>query len=63
MKKVTASQKSSFLSRSKIVSNLRPTSRLDRLPKTTHDMYDNLPDFISHSSGFIDLSAANKLGN
>jgi len=55
MKKLTANSKSGLLSRSKVVSNRRTTTHLDKLPKTTESMYDSLPDFKSSSSGFIDM--------
>lgn len=57
MKKLTANSKSEFLNRSKVVSNLRTRSDLDKLPESTESMYDNLPEFKSSSSGFIDMSS------
>ena len=51
---------SELLSRSKIVNNRRSTSHLDILPEITKNMYDNLPDFKSNSSGFINMSHIKK---
>lgn len=60
MTKLTASSKSELLNRSKVVSNRRTTSHLDKLPEITVNMYDNLPDFKESSSGFIDMSNPKK---
>lgn len=60
MKKLTANPKSELLNRSKVVSNRRTTSHLDKLPEITKSMYDSLPDFKSSSSGFIDMSSPKK---
>ncbi len=60
MKKTSVNSKSDFLNRSKIVSNLRTTPALDKLPESSDYMYDNLPDFKLCSSGFIDMSASKK---
>lgn len=60
MKKLTVNSKSEFLNRSKVVSNRRTTSHLDKLPEITESMYDNLPDFKLSRSGFIDMSNPKK---
>ena len=60
MKKLTANSKSELLNRSKVISNRRSTSHLDKLPEITESMYDNLPDFKSSSSGFIDMTNPKK---
>ena len=46
-----------MLTRTKIVSDLRSNTAMDKLPQTTTGMYDNFPDFKSCSSGFIDMRA------
>lgn len=60
MKKLTANSKSELTNRAKVVSNRRATSYLDKLPEITESMYDNLPDFESTSSSFIDMSNPKK---
>jgi hypothetical protein len=60
MKKLTANSKSELTNRAKVVSNRRTTSYLDKLPGITEKMYDNLPDFKSTSSSFIDMSKPKK---
>lgn len=60
MKKLAANSKSELINRAKVVSNRRTTSYLDKLPEITESMYDNLPDFKSTSSSFIDMSNPKK---
>ncbi len=56
MKKIKANSKPELLSRSKVVSKRRSSSYLDKLPEIKEEIYDNLPDFNTSCSGFIDMS-------
>lgn len=47
--------------RSKIVSDLRSSTAMDKLPKISAEMYDNFPDFKNSSSGFIDMKSNNSI--
>jgi hypothetical protein len=44
-----------MLTRTKLVSDLRSSTAMDKLPQTTTGIYDKFPDFRSCSSGFIDM--------
>lgn len=48
---------SEMLTRTKIVTNLRSSTVLDKLPNLTSESFDNFPDFKSSASGFIDMKS------
>ncbi len=56
MKNINFEPNNKFISRADVVNNLRKTSFLDKLPKDSPSMYDNLPSFKQCVGKYVDLS-------